>query len=73
MTSPSCSVPPGAIPPLQTAQEIASKTDVVTAVHVWVVDGTDAHGVAVATEREHPQLAALEESADFGAAPGSCE
>jgi putative ABC transport system permease protein len=56
----------GAIVPLQTAQEIASKTEVVTAVHVWVVDGTDAHEVAVAIEREHPQLAALEESADYG-------
>jgi len=56
----------GAIVPLKTAQELASKTDVVTAVHVWVVDGMDAHEVAVAIEREHPQLAALEEPADYG-------
>ena len=56
----------GAIVPLQKAQEIASKTDVVTAVHVWVADDVDAHGVAVAIEQQHPQLAALEEAADYG-------
>ena len=56
----------GAIVPLETAQEIASKTDVVTAVHVTVSDGADPHQVAVAIEREHPQLAVLEEPADYG-------
>ena len=56
----------GAIVPLQTAQEIASKTDVVTAVHVWISDDVDPHQVAVAIERDHPQLAALEKSADYG-------
>jgi putative ABC transport system permease protein len=56
----------GAIVPLQTAQEIASKTDVVTAVHVWVADDVDPHQVAMAIEGEHPQLAALEDPADYG-------
>lgn len=49
----------GAIVPLETAQRIASKTDVVTAVHVTVVDSVDPHEVALAIEREHPQLAGL--------------
>ena len=56
----------GAIVPLETAQQIASKTDVVTAVHVWVADGANPHTVALAIEGEHPQLAALEEPADYG-------
>jgi len=56
----------GAIVPLETAQEIASKTDVVTAVHVTVADGADPHEVALAIEQEHPQLAVLEEASDYG-------
>lgn len=56
----------GAIVPLETAQQMASKTDVVTAVHVTVAGGADPHEVALAIEREQPQLAALEESADYG-------
>lgn len=56
----------GAVVPLATAQQIASKTDVVTAVHVTVTAGADPHEVAVAIEREHPQLASLEEAADYG-------
>jgi putative ABC transport system permease protein len=56
----------GAIVPLDTAQQISSKTDVVTAVHVTVASGADPHKVALAIERELPQLAALEESADYG-------
>jgi len=56
----------GAIVPLETAQRISSKTDVVTAVHVMVESGADPHEVAMAIEQEHPRLAALEESADYG-------
>jgi putative ABC transport system permease protein len=56
----------GAIVPLETAQRISSKTDVVTAVHVTVSSGADPHEVAVAIERDFPQLASLEESADYG-------
>jgi putative ABC transport system permease protein len=56
----------GAIVPLETAQQISSKKDVVTAVHVTVASGADPHEVAVAIERDLPQLAALEESADYG-------
>ena len=56
----------GAIVPLATTQRISSKTNVVTAVHVTVADGTDSHEVALAIERDHPQLAALEEAADYG-------
>jgi putative ABC transport system permease protein len=56
----------GAIVPLDTAQEMSSRKDVVTALHVTVADGADPHAVAVAIEDEYPQLAVLEESADYG-------
>ena len=55
-----------AVVPLVTAQRISSKTNVVTAVHVTVRPGADARRVASAIETEHPQLAALESSADYG-------
>ncbi len=56
----------GAIVPLATTQRISSRANVVTAIHVTADDGADPHEVALAIEREHPQLAALEESADYG-------
>lgn len=55
----------GAIVPLDTAQRISSKKDVVTAVHVTVSEGADPHAVALAIEHDHPQLAALEEPSDY--------
>jgi putative ABC transport system permease protein len=55
----------GAIIPLQTAQELASKRDVVTLVHVRVTAGSDPHAVAAEIERLFPQLAAIESSRDF--------
>ena len=56
----------GAIVPLAVAQELARKQDVVTAVHVFLVPGTDSHEAATAIERDLPQVAVLESSADFG-------
>lgn len=56
----------GAIVPLATTQRISSKHGVVTAIHVALEGGADPHTVALAIEREHPQLAALEESGDYG-------
>ena len=56
----------GAIVPLATVQRIASKTDVVTAIHVTVTVTADAHAVALAIERDFPQLAALEQPSDYG-------
>jgi putative ABC transport system permease protein len=56
----------GAIVPLATAQRISSKRDVVTAIHVTVADDADPHDVALAIERDYPQLAALEEPSDYG-------
>ena len=56
----------GAIVPLATAQRISSRTGVVTAVHVWVANGADADSVALAIERDHPDLAALATAADYG-------
>jgi putative ABC transport system permease protein len=56
----------GAIVPLATAQRLASKTDVVTAVHVNVVPGQDPHEVAAAIERDFPQLAVIESADDYG-------
>jgi len=55
----------GAIIPLQTAQKLASKRDVVTLVHVHVAEGSDPHAVATEIERSLPQLAAIESSGDF--------
>jgi putative ABC transport system permease protein len=56
----------GAIVPLAATQRISSKDGVVTAIHVTVDDGADPHAVALSIEEEHPQLAALERSADYG-------
>jgi putative ABC transport system permease protein len=56
----------GAIIPLATAQRLASKQNVVTAVHVFVAPGRDRHAVAAAIERDLPQLVTLESSADYG-------
>jgi putative ABC transport system permease protein len=56
----------GAIVPLATAQEMASKQGVVTAVHVRVAPGADPHEAALAIERDNPQLAVLETASDWG-------
>ena len=56
----------GAIVPLKTAQQISSKKNVVTAVHVVAAPGADAHEIAVSLERELPQLVAIESAADYG-------
>jgi putative ABC transport system permease protein len=56
----------GAIVPLAATQRISSKDGVVTAIHVTVDDGADPHAVALSIEEEHPQLAALEQSSDYG-------
>ena len=56
----------GAIVPLATAQELSSKKNVVTAVHVLTRPGIDPHDVAEGLEREHPRLVAIESAADYG-------
>jgi putative ABC transport system permease protein len=56
----------GAIVPLAATQQISSKDGVVTAIHVTVEHGADPRAVALAIEEEHPQLAALQQSADYG-------
>ena len=56
----------GAIVPLATTQRMSSKTEVVTAIHVTVARDADPHAVALAIEREHPHLAALEDASDYG-------
>lgn len=56
----------GAIIPLATAQRLASKQNVVTAVHVFAAPGRDPRSVAASIERDFPQLVALESSADYG-------
>jgi putative ABC transport system permease protein len=49
----------GAIAPLETVQELASKQDVVTAVFVVAAPGNDAPAVAAAIESDLPHLAAI--------------
>jgi putative ABC transport system permease protein len=56
----------GAIVPLEPLQQLAGKTDVVTAVHVVAARGVDPDRLAAAIERDHPQLAAIVSTADFG-------
>jgi putative ABC transport system permease protein len=55
----------GAIVPLGALQQLAGKTDVVTAVHVVAARGVDPDALAAAIERDHPQLAAIASTADY--------
>ena len=56
----------GAVVPLATAQELSSKKNVVTAVHVVAAPGADPHDIAKDLERELPRLVAIESAADYG-------
>jgi putative ABC transport system permease protein len=55
----------GAVAPLETIQELSSKKNVVTLIHVTVGPGADPHAVATSIERELPNLAAIESAADY--------
>ena len=55
----------GAIATLAATRELGSKQDVVTAVFVTVAGGEDPDAVAAAVERDHPNLAAISDVADY--------
>jgi putative ABC transport system permease protein len=55
----------GAIAPLATVQDIASKQDVVTGVFVVVQPGANAEAVAAGIERDLPHLAAIADVEDY--------
>jgi putative ABC transport system permease protein len=55
----------GAIVPLATAQALASKHGVVTAVHVFVSPGAEARDVAAGIERDVPGTATIASSAEY--------
>jgi putative ABC transport system permease protein len=55
----------GAVVPLETVQELSSKKNVVTLIHVTAGPAADPHAVATAIERELPNLAAIESAADY--------
>lgn len=55
----------GAIVPLATVQELASKRSVVTGVFVTVAPGSDPEAVAAAIERDFPALATVADVGDY--------
>jgi putative ABC transport system permease protein len=55
----------GAIALLATVQQLATRSDVVTAAFVTVERGRDASAVAAAIERDYPHLAAIESIDDY--------
>ena len=56
----------GGYAPLSTVQRLAGRAGVVTLVHVSLRQGVDPAAEAAAIEREHSQLAAIVNQADFG-------
>jgi putative ABC transport system permease protein len=56
----------GAIVPLETAQRIARKPGVVTAVHVTAASGEDPRAVADAIERAQPEVATIAGAEEYG-------
>jgi putative ABC transport system permease protein len=56
----------GAYAPLQTVQQVAAKTDVVTAVFIKAEPGTDLRGIASHIEEEFPNLATILDVSEYG-------